>query len=290
MKKLLLLSAVVTIILLCRCGNSGPKTPEVPVPPANTNSKIDTPIIAPTRKQLLEQKMNQLGQENIENLDSAMAMDILSEVIDLLDAIAEESGWKEVEMDYEKLVTTLRQSGRGKTALTNKESEIQPLMLKIQKGHIEEQEATANLKMLGASNRWEKIRKSFSNKLNRGAVKGYKADQENIFKQVLEDWELYKEMHKVPVYRAKTDDLEELFFMFSKDNALAKAAWGFILQEMDWDAAATYYSQFPHDPPATGQPYFFLKYYYYKTGHRETADALYDDKTNESVDIICREH
>jgi hypothetical protein len=63
-----------------------------------------------------------------------------------------------------------------------------------------------------------------------------------------------KKNNKLSWYRNRENNIEELFFNYSKDNGKVKAAWGFMIQQVDWDGAVNYYTKIAPDANAMGKP------------------------------------
>ncbi len=142
------------------------------------------------------------------------------------------------------------------------------------------------LNALSSNNRWEGIRKNFRRRINYDNL-GFESNQIENFKTVIDDWEDLKHKNKFKWYNEKLNNLEEQFYLYTKDDGNAKAAWGFILQQQDWDGAVDYYTYIAPDATARGNPYYLLKYYYNSTGKGNQFENLYDYKTDEGVAKLC---
>jgi hypothetical protein len=148
--------------------------------------------------------------------------------------------------------------------------------------------ADSHLLNICSESRWERIRQSFLKRVNSDYnLDVFSYSQKQNFKEVLNNWNSYKQSQKRSWYFNSTDDLEEQFFNYSKDKGDVKATWGFILQQQDWDGAVNYYTKIHPDGTATGKPYYLLKYYYNSVGKGAEFENLYDDKTNDGIGTMC---
>jgi hypothetical protein len=160
----------------------------------------------------------------------------------------------------------------------------------LTKGQIASQltSAETHLNEICAESRWETIRQSFLERT--GDVydlEEFTNEQRKKFRNALTDWNYYKEKEKLNWYFNLTNDIEEQFFNYSKDNGDLKAIWGFIIQQQDWDGAVNYYTNIHPDAAAKGKPYFMLKYYYNSIGKGNEFENLYDTETDNGVVIMC---
>ncbi|MDY8134676.1 hypothetical protein [Aquimarina sp. 2201CG5-10] len=146
-----------------------------------------------------------------------------------------------------------------------------------------------HLNTISENSRWEKIRKDFRNRINYNNL-GFKNNQIEIFKMVLDDWDNYKNKNKFKWFNSNIDDLEELFHNYSKSSGKIKACWGFILQQQGWDGAVHYYTEIAPNPSARGNPYYLLNYYYNSTNKDGKIERLYDKVTNFWVGRLCPPH
>lgn len=96
-----------------------------------------------------------------------------------------------------------------------------------------------------------------------------------------------KERNKLSWYLNRESNYEDLFFNYSKDNGKVKAAWGYMIQQGDWDGAENYFTKIAPDAKATGQPYYMLKYYYNTIGKGSEHEDLYDAPTDKYVGKFC---
>jgi hypothetical protein len=78
--------------------------------------------------------------------------------------------------------------------------------------------------------RWEKIRTSFEYRLDHDTTlkKKYNESQLSRFRNVLNNWEIYKKENKVNWYIHHTE-LEKGFYEYAIDDPLVKACWGYII-------------------------------------------------------------
>ncbi|MBD0263025.1 MAG: hypothetical protein ICV78_09960 [Tolypothrix sp. Co-bin9] len=145
----------------------------------------------------------------------------------------------------------------------------------------------SHLSYMCSKSRWERIRQSFLKRVNTDYdLDGFSYSQKQIFKKTLNDWNSYKQSQKFNWYFNSIDNLEEQFFYYSKNNGNIKAAWGFILQQEDWNGARIYYTLIRPER-ATGQPYYLLKYYYNSIGKVNQEKSLYDNETDKRVGELC---
>lgn len=169
---------------------------------------------------------------------------------------------------------------QSKLLITLTREELQPYLMAVDNFMDE----------ISQQSRWESIRESFYNRLlDEADLEIFTHEQRDVYKRMFADWEGYKKSNKFGSYARNAKDLEELFYDFSRNNASAKACWGFILQQQDWDGAVGYYTLHP-DPNAMGKPYYLLKYYYNSTNKGEQFEAMYDNATNAQVGGLCPPH
>lgn len=117
--------------------------------------------------------------------------------------------------------------------LTSLQHEIK-LQLKTTQNLLIElnQRSDAYIMKNSKDNFWEKIRISFSSKLTSDSIlkKKYNSEQLIVFGELLENWQVYKQSHKVSWF-IQNVDLENGFFNMIKDDGKAKGSWAFILEE-----------------------------------------------------------
>ena len=147
------------------------------------------------------------------------------------------------------------------------------------------------LENLKAGNRWQIIRDNFKEKAliqshYMEAEPPFTMNQWRKFKQVLLDWDQFMEDNKVEWKINGERNLEHNFYNFINRNPLACAAWGYILQQEDWNGAVVYYTSIAPDGTATGKPYYLLKYYCAMTGFC-VIDVLYTREVDKNVGDLC---
>lgn len=148
--------------------------------------------------------------------------------------------------------------------------------------------AEKHLSSISSKSRWERIRQSFLKRVNENNnLDRFTYSQKQNFKKVLNDWNNYKHQQKLKWYFNSTDNLEEQFFNYSKNNGNIKATFGYILQQQDWESAVNYYTNIHPDNKATGKPYYLLKYYYNSIGKGSDFERLYNDETDYHVGKMC---
>ncbi|KAA3437604.1 hypothetical protein [Rufibacter hautae] len=146
----------------------------------------------------------------------------------------------------------------------------------------------ANLHLEKISNncRWEKIRKTFYNQADNLRSANFTYDQISTLKESMKEWNNYKKSSKLQLYFNGEQNLELTFHEFLKNNPKAKACWGYILQQHDWDGAAYYYTKYPNSE-ATGKPYYLLNYYYKTNLPNLDIREVYDEATDKWVGELC---
>jgi len=243
-------------------------------------------VIVPSTKERILQGLKRFEPSEVDSTDSE---DLLETIKDILEAINEESenhDWKNANEYVENTESTLKQTTAGTDIFNKNQSEFDKIKNKIEKHRLEDVEAEKYLKKI-SSNRWEKIRHTFQGKLNRNELTHFTSEQLDDYKQILADWTDYKETNKLSWYLNHERNLEDLFFNYSKDNDKVKAAWGFMLQECDWEGAVAYFTKIAPDATATGKPYYMLKYYYNTIGKDGAIEELYDHPTDKYVGELC---
>ena len=114
---------------------------------------------------------------------------------------------------------------------------------------------------------------------------GFPIDKWKIFEAELEQWDVYMQQQKMSWFFVKENNLEKRYFGYIKGNLEAAAAWGFILQQEDWNNCADYYVNEAKEK-VTGKPYYFLKYYCAKTKLGEV-DEVYKPEIGKYIDRLC---
>ncbi|RLJ80230.1 hypothetical protein [Pedobacter alluvionis] len=151
--------------------------------------------------------------------------------------------------------------------------------------------ADAHLKIICTESRWEGLRRQFSQLLKDGEDFGsFTNEQLNHFNDNLKAWEDFKNNHKVEWYLSRENNIEDLFYTYSRDKATMKACWGVILQQLDFDKAGYYFSIISPEKGVIAKPYNLLRYYYGSTGKISQMNTLYDDATDNAVGIVCPPH
>jgi hypothetical protein len=142
-----------------------------------------------------------------------------------------------------------------------------------------------------SSSRWQGIRDEFARiaRIEKVAVypsEPFTREQWKEFDEVLNNWNNYMNENKMSWFKERSHGLEYYFYDYIRGHPKACGAWGFILQQADWNRAVSYYSANP-DPGATGKPYYLLKYYCNES-RQGSIDELYTDEVNErGVSIFC---
>lgn len=250
----------------------------------------ETVVITPavqSNKEKLEQSLASFEHPKIDSIDTEDILEVIKDILETLNEEAEKDDWKNVAEYYEKTESTMKQTAKGTDIFNKNQSEFDKMKNKIENHRLEELEAEKHLKQISSKSRWEKIRNSFQKKLDGGELTEFSNEQHNAFNQILADWDAYKQNNKLSWYRNGETNLEDLFFNYSKNNAKAKAAWGFIIQQVDWNGAVNYFTNVAPDAKATGQPYYMLKYYYNTIDKGTEHKALYDDATDATVTKLC---
>ena len=174
--------------------------------------------------------------------------------------------------------------------LTDLESSRQISSLTKSEIQMQMRNADAHLFSLCSNSKYhfEHVRKDFLDRLNSNDFpEGFSGKQIENFKEVLDNWNDYKETNKLKWYFNSVKEIESEFFNYSESNGNIKATWGFILQQQDWDRAVNYYTNIHPDGTATGKPYYLLKYYYSSIGKEDQFSDLYDNATEDGVGAMC---
>lgn len=154
---------------------------------------------------------------------------------------------------------------------------------------LENERSEAHFSMMKERSRWESMRARFDYKAVRNSNRkidpdfGFSPEQARKFHDFLNDWRNYCAANQDVWYKNTVTDLEGCFYDFIKNYPDRIAAWGFVVQQEDWDGLVNYYSYTAPDHTATGKPYYTLKYYCDET-HRP---KLYTEDVNNAVNIYC---
>jgi hypothetical protein len=153
------------------------------------------------------------------------------------------------------------------------------------------QKADRHLASIKTRSRWQAIRDRFKRLANYQAnmqhtEELFSLDQWRQYYDALEQWDAYMDNSKIAWYRQNQNDLEILFYQYIRENPTTCAAWGFILQQEDWQGAVHYYTKVDIDPTATGKPYYMLKYYSNATRYG-TIEDLYTNNVDNQVGRLC---
>lgn len=253
-------------------------------------SLSETGVITPavlSNKEKLVQSLESFEHPKIDSIDAEDILEVIKDILEALNEEAEKDDWKNATEYYEKTESTMKQTAEGTDVFNKNQSEFDKIKNKIENHRLEELEAEKHLKQISSKSRWEKVRNSFQKKLDGGELTEFSNEQRNAFKQILADWDAYKQNNKLFWYRNSETNFEDLFFNYSKNNANAKAAWGFIIQQVDWNGAVNYFTNVAPDANAMGKSYYMLKYYYNTIDKGSEHKALYDDATDEAVNELC---
>jgi hypothetical protein len=87
----------------------------------------------------------------------------------------------------------MKQSEKGTDIFNKKQSDFSKIKSNIEKHRLEELKADKYLKQISSKSKWEEIRKSFQSKLYGSELTAFSSEQQNDFKQILSDWDDYKE-------------------------------------------------------------------------------------------------
>lgn len=152
--------------------------------------------------------------------------------------------------------------------------------------------ATSNLEEIKSRDRWQSIRERFARKAENAVLadappEPFSSEQWRQFKEVLDDWDHYMHTNKEVWWRDGVKNLENEFTTYINQDAMACGAWGFILQQEDWDGAVNFYTSIAPDATATGKPYFLLKYYCATTGNCTIDDLYTREVDNKGVGTFC---
>ncbi|HEV2481562.1 MAG TPA: hypothetical protein VGS79_17950 [Puia sp.] len=151
---------------------------------------------------------------------------------------------------------------------------------------------SAHLEQMKNTDRWQALRERFGIKARYSAslpdpLEPFSREQWQGFQQILTDWDDYMHSHKETWWKDGTKDLEKEFVSYIQERPEVCGAWGFILQQEDWNKAADYYTFVATDVQATGKPYFLLKYYC-ETTKNCTIDNLYTEEVErKGVGLYC---
>jgi len=141
--------------------------------------------------------------------------------------------------------------------------------------------------------RWEQIRSSFEYRLDHDTTlkEKYNESQLSRFRNVLNNWEIYKKENKVNWY-IHHSDLETGFTEYAIDDPLAKACWGYIIVDQgtfnrpnfgrDLAALGTSYSQ-----EATECTVEYFESQQKGPIGRDYSEKLIDNKTLEFLKTQC---
>jgi hypothetical protein len=278
---------LILLFLLFSCNNS----PEYVEEMTDTTAIPDVqplpiqPVLSTEEK--LSINLQYFAKEKIDSINGEDILEIVKDILETLNEESEKNDWEKAKGFYEKTESTMKQSEKGTAVFSNNQSDFNKIKSKIDRHRIEKLEADKYLKQISSNSRWEKLRKSFQRKLHDGEWSQFTSKQQNDLKQILSDWDNYKENNKLSWYQKGESNLEDLFFNYSKDNGQVKAAWGYMIQQVDWDGAVNYYTNIAPDAKAMGKPYYMLKYYYAATSKDDQFEGLYDHKTNEAVGGLC---
>jgi hypothetical protein len=126
--------------------------------------------------------------------------------------------------------------------------------------------AESYLEKMKRGSRWQAIRERFAQRARFALISHdppgpFTSSQWEGMQETLGEWDQYMNTHKESWLRDGIGDLEKGYYDFLRGNPRACGAWGFILQQEDWDGAVTYYTVTAPDAAATGKPYYLLKYY-----------------------------
>jgi hypothetical protein len=153
----------------------------------------------------------------------------------------------------------------------------------------------SHLEEMKAGNRWQAIRERFAQKA-RYAISSndpssdFSLEQWQEFKQMLQDWDDYMSSHQEVWWRDGVKDLEKEFYHYISTNPVACGAWGFILQQEDWDGAVYFYNFTAPDASATGKPYYLLKYYCATTNYGQIENLYTKEVNDKGVGPLCPHH
>lgn len=280
----------VLIFSIFSCNNSAENTTDstevVSVDTAGPTPVVITPPVL-SNKEKLVQHLESFEQSKIDSLDAEDILEVIKDILEALNEEAEKHDWKNATEYFKKTESAMKQTAKGTDIFNKNQSEFDKIKNKIENHRLEDVEADQYLKQISSKSRWEKVRNSFQSKLNRSELTEFTSEQLDGFKQMLSDWDGYKERNKLSWYLNRESNYEDLFFNYSKDNGKVKAAWGYMIQQGDWDGAVNYFTKIAPDAKATGQPYYMLKYYYNTIGKGSEHEDLYDAPTDKYVGKFC---